>query len=511
MNAVVTIDFGNSYTKVAVRKSLGDDAAPATDNGLVLDDGLNLCIPTVAAKVTRGDTVQWLYGVDTLRLGSAKEGVEVFRNWKPRFFKGLETHIDSVPADGAGPGEREGGELWRMPEEEWLEARERWGIPDEERESFERAVGRGRPVRRGGADVEALGVGFFRWLKSYLRPILKRLGIEDPDAVETRITLPSFGSHTEAERRLLGVLERAGWRTARFSAALSEPVANALGVISGGRNAIWHPVGRSGRPLGPYPHYGQMFGDSLLFGKLHQRALGRCSQRLHWIMVVDLGGYTLDFAMVGFDIDALDIPAGQLHRGRKRMATYSEPAGVIDLDRDVIRSLDPKRRAVLEDLVNAGDQTKLESFHRRLYQEQDDQMLSGEIISWEEALPPIRKFAARVARYARKFLEIEGYDRIDELILTGGGGNIGPVRDALAAELSGFGVQSIHAPATIEESEDRRLPVKIRRLDPLLVRGGTALGGSSIYFDFAEVFADRGSQPPHHLVGAGAMPEAVAV
>jgi len=48
MNEMISIDFGNTYTKVAVRTGLSSPSKLLTDKG-IKSDILNACVPTVAA------------------------------------------------------------------------------------------------------------------------------------------------------------------------------------------------------------------------------------------------------------------------------------------------------------------------------------------------------------------------------------------------------------------------------------------------------------------------------
>ena len=52
-------------------------------------------------------------------------------------------------------------------------------------------------------------------------------------------------------------------------------------------------------------------------------------------MVADLGGYTTDFAMVGFDLDNVAFQSNGRHDGKRLLGSYSEPIGVHELDNEV--------------------------------------------------------------------------------------------------------------------------------------------------------------------------------
>ena len=78
---VIAIDFGNSFTKVALRRDENEPSRMLTDDTLGWDE-LNVCIPTVAVL---GPDDVWRFGSDVVRLG--KSARQVQRNWKPRFFE----------------------------------------------------------------------------------------------------------------------------------------------------------------------------------------------------------------------------------------------------------------------------------------------------------------------------------------------------------------------------------------------------------------------------------------
>ena len=75
---------------------------------------------------------------------------------------------------------------------------------------------------------------------------------------------------------------------------------------------------------------------------------------------------------------------------------------------------------------------------------------------------------------------MEQYDHIDELILTGGGCNIPLVRDAIRGKLERYNLKNSHIPV----SDLIAMPPRSQKLDRILVRGATALGAASVFFDY---------------------------
>ncbi len=426
MSAIVTIDFGNSYSKIGIRRAPGEDAQPATDDSLVWDEELNICIPTAAAHAKRVGRSRWFYGVDLRKLPSNAKGVEVYRNWKPAFFDEDESDLNAK-------------------------------------------------------QIDAIGVGYFRWLREFIQPLMEQAGVADMEDVQARITLPSFGSQTKAERRLIAVLNEAGWQSTEIAPSLPEPVANAIGVFSGGRNVLWQPDEYDDTL---YPNYGKMFGGTEFFDRMGERSVDG-GPNLHWVMVADLGGYTFDCAMVGFDLTTLDIPRNEKVGGKKRFATHSEPIGVSELDFRLREVLPADKVETLDGIIQEMDQQRLERFHKTIYQNQDAYIARGDVRIGEDGEMAaiqglVQNFADQVADLAEKFIEIHQYQRVDEVILTGGGCNIPTVRQTLCDRLTRYRYANAYVPSMAEES----LPYNYRRVEPVQVRAATALGGCSVFFDY---------------------------
>ncbi|HHO50885.1 MAG TPA: hypothetical protein ENK18_08410, partial [Deltaproteobacteria bacterium] len=429
--AMISIDFGNSYTKVGLRPALDEPSEPAQDGSLVFDDDLNLCIPTLAAVAERRGRQRWLFGTDVMKLGEGTRGVTVFRNWKPEFFDG-------------DRGDTERDALAQVARDEaWARAKAALGLTEEQRSDFEAL----QPLPPPPPPLDEIARGYFRWLKSFLDPICAAEGIELEEA-ETRITLPAFGGQAKAEQEILAVLRGAGFRCARVAPCLPEPVANAIGIFTEGRNVIWRPPGHRE----PRPHLGHMFRDCRMFQAARAKALNRYGRRMHWTLIADLGGYTLDFAMVGFDLKAMDVPLTGRFQGKRRLSRASMPLGVADLDRRVSEALPPEQHAAFEQVIRTIDQRRLEALHRNLYQRRSPYVVQGGITlggggDMVRIGACLDAFAAQVADVAERFMEIEQHTRIDELILTGGGMNIPAVRDQLCERMVRYNLRGAYVPS----------------------------------------------------------------
>ena len=85
MLPMLSIDFGNSFTKVALRAGRDVTTMHLKDPSLKWDDS-NICVPTLAASYEEKGNLVWRYGIDVLSVRQNARGLTVHRNWKPHFF-----------------------------------------------------------------------------------------------------------------------------------------------------------------------------------------------------------------------------------------------------------------------------------------------------------------------------------------------------------------------------------------------------------------------------------------
>ena len=188
-------------------------------------------------------------------------------------------------------------------------------------------------------DIKFIGLGFFRWLKGFVDPVCKKLRLGPLEEIPVRVTLPSFGSASKSELLLRDILEEAGWRIDTKMPTLPEPLANAIGTFTEGLNATHKPKGA----FQIMPHYGLMFEKTGLLQVIREAILAD-GPKVSWVMIADLGGYTLDFAMVGLNLEDIDSRFEGMVDGYPRTATHSEPIGVTTLDRRVGELLSPQKK-----------------------------------------------------------------------------------------------------------------------------------------------------------------------
>jgi len=418
-DSLLSIDLGNAYTKIAIRRELGEDARLAQDASLGLDGGLGISIPTVAAHAVRQGRDRWWFGTDVARLPDDNPNLQVFRNWKPHLL--------------AGPND----------------------------------------LHRG------LAVGYLRWLREdFLPPVLERLDLSF-DELGTRLAVPALSLDEGTQHSLLGILMEAGFEPAQIAPLVVEPVTNAIGVFSRGRNIVW----QAEPSAAPRPQIGKMFEDSTFLDAVRARTLEKSDRADHWTLLVDLGAFTVDCAMIGFDVEELDTPLDGELAGRARLSSKSWPTGVGELDNRLVAHLPEDKARGLDRVLAHPDARRLEAVHQNLYGLRQPYVLPSGVVLGEARDTDLIEtvlwsFAAEIANHVEEFLADGGYDRVDTLILTGGGLFVRPVSDRLCARMAQFGIQGVYLPGP-----STHLPLG-GTLSPELVRGGTALGGGSIYFDF---------------------------
>jgi hypothetical protein len=498
MPGMISIDFGNSFTKVGVRRDNNTPSELVRDNNLDQDDGLNVCIPSLVARVERRGEKRWRYGLDVLKLGQRTSGTHIYRNWKPLFFENIDSATSPpVPANRQRVGVA-GSSLRTISRRSVEHSASLVGLSFAEMAEILRQRGKfvdedGEAAVPSSASQEGeltkeflqpVAIGFFKWLRNFINPICRKMGLEDPDAIPVRICVPSFGSQAKAEELLTEVLQDSGWQLDEGFPVLTEPLANSLGIVTEGRNATWFPQ----KTRRECRYNRTMFGDSELFQAIRGHLLQN-TQKFYWVMGIDVGGYTADFSMLGFDLGEFDASLDGYHDGMRREARQSKPIGVRLLDTRIAALLSEAKQAYLDEMNRDPDQRQIETFHRTLY---DNRRVFnttagaiGEGSEGEAIESCILAFANEIADSAERFLTAEQYKRIDALILTGGGCNIPMVRRRLCQRLERYRTGSSFAATYVPAKESERLPGGYSRLGPRLVRGATALGGASVFFDFA--------------------------
>jgi len=439
---IVSIDFGNSYCKVGIRTQRNGESSPISDEGFQFDES-NICIPTIVGQDTRKG--KFLFGTEVIAAG---DGVRVYRNWKPLFFEASTQASQDQLKDAL--------------------------VAD-------------------GHDVEELAMGYFAWLKRQIEPICRlNHGIKSLSQIPVRITLPAFGAMAAAQERLSGLLKDSGWSLSDRTSTIAEPFANAIGVFSQGRNAVWNPPAMSGGIPLPgetddvMPHYRNMFGQSAFLEAFTDYAMSDDKDPVHWVLVADLGGYTLDFAMLGFNLEDLShtFTTDQESGLRPLFARKSYALGVMDLDQMMHDALPADQQAAMREMNSDVEQARLETFHRMFYANfQPFRVRTTQIGgngTQDQARKAMNDFSQLITRRVSQFMDAYQYDRVDQLILTGGGSNIPAVRQALIAAL-----QPGHTHCALTQAEWYDcVQENFTRLEHHLVRGATGLGGTSVYFEF---------------------------
>lgn len=442
------IDFGNSFTKLALRPEREAPSDYVRSPGLDYDRGLNLCIPTMAARLIEGVRERWFFGADALDVQQYTPGATFFRDWKRDFFQESESELRQEFGGAVSAGKRKG------------------------------------EGRRRGCSVEELDVisrGFFRWVRDFANQAMAETGLGAVDDVVTRISIPSFALGSTEEYRLLSVLSQAGFVLAPSQPTIPEPLANAIGVFSDGRNV----AGAGGSGV----NYEEMFWGTRLSEVMRTRSEDLSgTPRIFWSLVADLGAYTLDFAMLGLSTTDPQRSLRQTFYGRDRFGIYSEPLGISHLFQRIRDALYPAKRPIFDELIAGRLPEEQTLFFENVFlrgipfEYRSTGLVIGEGEEGQQIRKELAAFAREAAMKMRLFLEHYRYKRVDEVVFTGGGMNIPIIRDALFAVAEQFDATHGFVPSHPEE----QLPAPLLdRIDQFQVRGATALGGSSLFFDEA--------------------------
>src|SRR2546423_15547448 len=102
----------------------------------------------------------------------------------------------------------------------------------------------GRAAGPPASPVPHLTWKFFERLRGFVLAACDRLGVGDPADVPVRVAVPAFATRAHPGTQVLELaLRKAGWALHPDRGLLSEPYANAIGVLTRGANVL-QPTGR---------------------------------------------------------------------------------------------------------------------------------------------------------------------------------------------------------------------------------------------------------------------------
>ena len=453
MERVFAIDFGASYTKVALRREAGVDASLLSDRRLNLDS-LNICVPSTVVVDESGPQREVICGIRAVDRPAANR-VQVFRNWK--------RHLFSFQSRTPSPLER------LLSSDAFRQLADQVGVPESEVASLPARLSLPSSVAEPGDGIEPIyrqiAVDFFRHLRTFTLEWATAQGITDAQRIPARVCIPTLEGHqTINEHPILTILRDAGWGVTSHHSAIAEPYANMIGVVSEGRNRTWEP-GNTRSSRGSRIHLGRMIGGPIIRPSTHDYRL----------FLVDIGTFTTDFAAMTIHGDELDQPPPALN--------LSIPLGISNLDESVQQCLAPARAQWFRSVAS----NRREACRRMIYNGQAYSTLAQGVGSIGDSADrgaineELTQFAERVAEYASEYCFSQQFTEFDEFILTGGGGHIAGIQNRLTAfareRLRPEGRMHLPARAATTHSTNL-LPIA-----PRLVRGATAFGGASVFFE----------------------------
>jgi hypothetical protein len=436
---LVSIDLGSAYTKVAIRRDWNGEADLLRDLPLASEE-VDFCVPSVVARVTGEGGTRWMIGAAAAAQAPG-DGIRIFRYWKARLF-------------ATGPQAQ-------------VSRDEMGQAPDAD----------------GGDDYEQVAIQFFRGLRESLEH--SPYG-GDVAGSAVRVCVPRIDAG-DMDGRVARILHAAGWRPAHGRVTVYEPESNACGMFTRGRNATWYPPAapftpRAGRSL----HLVKMLEPEGLLQALRRMAGS------FGVLVIDIGGFTTDFGYVEFDTS---FSSDDWHRPKIIQQSYE--LGIRELDQAIYDSLDEDaQRAIRRLSPGEWDALKIGLYGGRpvtLGGDGGRPRTIGGGGDGGRTVEALRAFAERVIAVRDTFLRDYVRGPIDAQTLTGGGSMIAPLHRAVVQALATDEHARVYD--LLDEDEPRQtLAQRGGRVDDAaveararrnqeLVRGGSAIGGSSVFFE----------------------------
>ncbi|MCI0703299.1 MAG: hypothetical protein L0241_19650 [Planctomycetia bacterium] len=464
---VFCIDFGSAYTKVALRRH------PAADSQLLVlpNVGIDFLIPSAVA-VDRRTKPRVLFGDEAVSQ-IAGSGIDVYENWKKFLFL-------TPPPVAASQSPLE----TFLHSEELVQLAAKYDVPPGQITYLQQLVTAARALVGGPGDrvvsaesqkqARAANVAahFFNWLRQKVLDACAKLPMSGLkfDEIPVRIAVPALNGGDVAQhpgcKLLKEALHQVGWPLHPERPFVAEPYSNAIGILTKASNAL-----HRGRI-----HFGDMFGKGPLITVLKDTR----HYPSYRALVIDIGAFTTDIAAISIKPDGntnSDPDTGFV------VNQLSIPFGVSDLDSRVRQALPKEKREWLE----KAPLKEFATFQKMAYTDGKGIRPAGlgMVIGGEADRDVIetclKEFSDRLVEEAAKFCASLEPTAMQELIFTGGGSNILVVREALqdAAQSDGKSFVKMHAP---DIKRIKGGPV-IDKLDEQFTRGGSALGGASIYFE----------------------------
>ncbi len=473
---VFCVDFGTAYTKVALRRD------PTADSTLLACAGadLDFWVPTVVTVDRCGAEPVVEFG-HIAADRTAGGGIDRYTNFKRDLF------TNPAPTAGA-PSAPPLDAL--LGSDEFAALAAKYHVPPYQVAALRSMVGAARtliaaPGERAvsldatkQANAAKLAYHFFAWLRKQVLAACEKLGktglrFED---FPVRVAVPSLVPGDVADqpgcKLFRESLHRAGWPLHTERPFVAEPESNAVGVLTGATNAL--NVDRDKMLLG------QMFGR----GPLNTVVKGDKNHQTYRALVIDVGAFTTDLSSLWLDTGGNAFLFGT--DGGFTVQQKSVARGVNNLDADVLAALSQAKREHLETMPRKD----FSNFQRAAYTDLNGIRPTGTglgVIGGEgdrAAIDPcIAAFGSRLVDEVKAFCAEVKPGNMQELILTGGGANIPAVRNALIVAAQAHGGEFIRVHAPVARREKAGGPQIDGELKENFARGGSALGGASIYFE----------------------------
>jgi hypothetical protein len=426
--AIVSIDLGSAYTKIGIRRGWDDEAKLVHGLPIALTGEADYCIPSVVARVERARGIRWLIGVDAANQIPGAS-VQIFRNWKAALFGGTD-----------------------------------------------------RASKRSAAREESIevAVAFFK----QLREILYERILTDVRHLPVRVAVPKLRDASGEDDLVIGILRQAGWEPATCRPTVFEPESNAIGFLSRGRNRTWIPPQQSFRP----PSQRTIKMQPMLEPGLSTAF--RTMADHYAVLVTDVGAFTTDFGFVKFDSsfrdDAWNRPA---------INQQSVALGIRQLDERVLGLLEPDVREYFAKRPTSEWEWRKQDLYagkpQRIVVANKTITIGGEF-ELEAIQDEIRSFAERVCEARTDFLREHALWKVHEEAVTGGGSAIRTLRDNLVATIKdakrrAHDLWDPREPDAATAAGAGRMTPREKELRVIanrtLVRGGSAVGGASVFFE----------------------------